>query len=128
MKKIWLAAVLLLALGGCYNDKYDKLYPAPAVVTCDTTGITYSADIKPIIIANCYSPGNGCHDAAGSAASGYNFESTILPLQGTGVNNRLVGSINGHTGFSAMPKGRPKLSDCDIAKITIWVNMGVPDN
>ena len=60
MKKIALfAAASLLILAGCYNDKYDKLYPKPVTNTCDTTTITYSNDVKPIIVSNCYGPGNG---------------------------------------------------------------------
>lgn len=127
MKKFFIVAGSLTMLASCYNDKYDKLYP-PIVNPCDTTTITYSADIKPIIITGCYSPRNGCHDAVGGAASGYDFETTLVPLQEVAANGKLLGSIHGASGFSAMPKNAPKLSDCEINKIERWVHLGAPNN
>ena len=130
MKKIMLAASLLLMLGSCYNDKYDKLYPPQVTTTCDTTAVTYTADVKPIIVANCYSPGNGCHDAVGSSTSGYNYESSITPLQGNAADGSLVTDINWTPtrGHNSMPKNGTKLSACDINKITRWVNLGAQNN
>jgi hypothetical protein len=130
MKKLMMMAGLLLILGSCYNDKYDKLYPAPATTICDTTTITYAHDIAPIISANCYSPGNGCHDAAGSSTSGYDYQTNIIPLQANATDGSLVTDINWAPtrGHNNMPKNGTKLSACDIDKITRWVNLGARNN
>jgi len=128
MKKLMLAAGLPLLLGSCYNDKYDKLYPATVVVTCDTTNVSFAASIQPILTANCNIAG-GCHDAAGVAVSGYDFTNfTIFHL--LAANSSVVTDINGTptAGHNAMPKDLPKLSQCDINKITAWVNQGAQNN
>jgi hypothetical protein len=129
MRIIGTAAFLLITFSGCYNDKYDKLYPSSlGTTTCDTSGtITYSGDIKPIIEANCYSPGNGCHDATGSAVSQYDYETSITALQTNAQTGLLLNSINWQN-VPSMPKNGNKLPSCDIDKITRWVDEGAPNN
>ena len=129
-KLIPVAAILLL-LGSCYNDKYDKLYPAPPVSsnTCDTTTIKYSTDIQPIMNAYCAING-GCHNAAGNATT-HNLDFTILSvLQGQSTADLMLNDINGtpSRGHNSMPLGTSKLSACNINKITRWVNEGAPNN
>ncbi|MBX2906430.1 MAG: hypothetical protein KF744_10360 [Taibaiella sp.] len=119
-----LIAFLLPAaiVAGCYNDKYDKLYPT-GTVACDTSTITYASDIQPIFNAKCNTA--GCHDA--TASGGY----TLTTHAGSQVavnSGKLLGSVTWTTGFSAMPKNLPKLSDCEINKITRWINQGAPNN
>lgn len=125
MKKILIIAVLSIAITGCYNDKADKLYPVAATVTCDTTTITYAHDILPIITAKCNIAG-GCHDAQGAATSNFDF-TQYQPLNDV-ANNQLLGDIRWESGHNPMPKGLPKLSDCEIDKITRWVNQGALNN
>ena len=126
MKKIIMVAGILLILGSCYNDKYDKLYPAPVTpVTCDTTTITYSHDIQPIIVANCYNPSAGnCHSASGS--SGFNYETSITVLHNNALDGSLLTDINWNPtrAHNKMPLNGNQLSACDINKITRWVNQG----
>ncbi len=126
---IIIAAVLVVAATGCYNDKYDKLYPMPASVSCDTATIKYAHDIQPIIATNCAISG-GCHNTAGNAATG-NLDFTVLSiLQSQATPDLIVADINGTPtrGHNAMPLNLPKLSDCDINKITRWVHEGAPNN
>ncbi|MCW3121690.1 MAG: hypothetical protein JWQ38_1182 [Flavipsychrobacter sp.] len=128
MKKLLIVAGVLLLFGSCYNDKYDKLYPAPVVVTCDTSTITFSHDIMPILTTYCNVAG-GCHDEAGSNVSGFNFtEYRFFVHQAT--TDILINDINGtpSTGHNAMPKNLPKMPQCDIDKMTRWVNQGSQDN
>lgn len=122
MKKIMLAAIMLVAFAGCYNDKYDKLYP----VTCDTTTVSYAHDIAPIMNASCNTA--GCH-GAGGGTSGLDF-TIFLQLQGQATADILLNDINGTLGRGnhAMPKDLPKLAQCDINKITRWVNQGAQNN
>lgn len=119
IKSIFAIACLLI-LTGCYFDKEDQLYPQ-AATGCDTTNVTYTATIKPIFDTYCAT--SGCHDAQtksfGHDLSNYNGAVTS-------AQSRLLGAINQQNGFSAMPKGMAKLSDCDIAKVTAWVSAGTP--
>ena len=116
-------SVLVLILQGCYYDKADKLYPASGI-SCDTSNITYSTTIKGILQANCAI--SGCHDAS-SQAGGYDY-TTYAGFVVTIQSNRLLGAINHLNGYFAMPETGSKLSDCDISKITAWVNNGYPNN
>ena len=123
MKKIVPFFALSLLAAGCYHDKADKLYPAQAA-TCDTTAATFSAVVRPVLENNCAI--SGCHDAA-TAESGYVLD-TYAGAQRAAANTQLLGTINHASGYQAMPQGLPKLSDCDIAKITSWVNAGALNN
>ena len=40
----------------------------------------------------------------------------------------MLGSIEQTRGYDPMPKGRAKISDCDIARIKSWMAAGKPDN
>lgn len=119
--KIVTTIALVLILSGCYFDKEDQLYPISTGTGCDTTNVTYSASIKTIFDNNCAM--SGCHDAQ-TKSFGYDlsdYNGSVASTQG-----RLLGAINHQNGFSAMPKGMAKLSDCDISKITAWINAGTP--
>jgi len=128
MKKLILIACIALVAAGCYNDKGDKLYPAPASVTCDTTVVTFAKDIQPILTASCNI--SGCHNTAGAPSSGgYDFTSySAVHTVAVSPDNMLLGDINWESGHSPMPKGLPKLPQCDIDKITRWVNLGALNN
>ena len=133
MKKLLTVFVLIIFLDGCYNDKYDKLYTLPpaTTTTCDTSGtLSYANDIEPIIASNCFSPGNGCHDATGSSVSGYNYQTSIISLQSNAQNGSLLSDINfmPTRGHNSMPLNGAQLSTCDIDKITRWANEGAPNN
>jgi hypothetical protein len=120
MKKL-IPIFLTIALSSCYYDKEDQLYPAPQSNTCDTTGLTYTTHIAPILNQNCAT--SSCHDAATKS-----FTHDLSSYDGTKeVANKgvLLTSIR-HEGAYPMPKNMPKLSDCNIAKITAWVNAGMP--
>jgi hypothetical protein len=127
MKKIIIVACLLTGLASCYNDKSDKLYPAPVANTCDTIAVSFSHDIMPILNASCNISG-GCHDAAGQSTSGYDF-STYDGIQPVATYGVLVNDINGTptSRHNAMPK-TGSISACDKNKFTAWVNQGSKNN
>jgi len=108
---------------GCVNNKADSINPVNPG-GCDTTNLTYSGNINPIIQQNCTL--SGCHTNA-AMAGGYSFE-TFAGLHMALQNDRLIGAINHQSGFVAMPQNSAKLSDCDIEKITQWVAIGAPNN
>jgi len=104
-----------------YDNEIDKYMGSQ--MPCDTAGITYSNDIQPILENNCYS----CHNEANAASIGGNI---ILDNYGDVQNdaNRVLKAIQHAPGYSPMPKGQPKLDECTIAKVRIWIENGAPDN
>jgi hypothetical protein len=126
MKLQLLIVFLFFMLAGCYNDKYQQVLPG--AVSCDTTNVTYSKDIVPILTANCAISG-GCHDAAGSAVSGHDYTS-YAGIKAVATYDFLVTDItwNPTAGHNNMPKNGNKLADCDIDKMIRWVNEGAPNN
>ena len=128
IKKILASAVLLTVIvlfNSCFYDKSEQQYPAGA---CDTTRVSYNADIMAILDASC----QGCHKGP-SAKSGINLYdyTTIksLALDGKYTYGSLLSSVSHEGGNpNPMPQGANKLQECDINKIRAWVNMGAPAN
>ena len=123
MKRFLLPALLLVSLCGCYNDKAELLYPCD-LASVDT--VTYSGTVSAILSKNCASA-TGCHMNESTNTSKVMLDN-VAGAQVVANNGKLVGVINHATGFLEMPKGMPKLKDCDILKITKWVDAGAPDN
>lgn len=123
LKGLFTLSFLVIVLGSCYYDKADKLYPA-STGGCDTTNVTYALTVKPIIVQNCAT--SGCHDA-GSQSGGYNF-TNYADLKTAVESGRLIGDIYQQVGFNPMPKTGAKLSNCDLSKISVWVNNGALNN
>lgn len=108
---------------GCYYDNEEDLYPFKEM--CDTTAITLSGVVKPILMGNCYA----CHNAAaaGAAGDGVNLED-YGNLKGWADNGKLLCAVEHSSGCFPMPKGGVKLRDCDIQKIAAWISAGALDN
>jgi len=120
---IYPAIFLLIAsviLGGCYYDNEEYLYPVTSAQKCDTLNPTYLGTIAPIFASNC----NSCH--ASAAPSGNIVTDNHASL--TANINKVWLSINHLSGASPMPQGGNKLTDCEIAKIKSWRNLGMPNN
>ncbi len=115
------AALLLGLAASCTYSHGD---PAPA---CDVAreNVTYAAVISPIFDANC----RECHSRANALVLGGGNDFGDY----NAINNyfspaNLLGCIRHDPGFSPMPKGRAKLSDCDIKRIEAWIAAGKPNN
>ena len=67
----------------------------------------------------------GCHNN-NLASGGYNF-ATYNGLAVVANNGKLVGAVSHASGFVPMPQGG-KLTDCQIAQITKWVQIGALNN
>jgi hypothetical protein len=119
LKALSIVAMLVL-LSSCYYDVAEELYPEKP--DCDTTSVTFSNDIMPIINSNCTS----CH--SGQAAAGNIKLENYNDISAAANNGSLLGVIRHEQGWSPMPKGGGKLNDCDIAKIETWVDQGTPNN
>jgi len=96
--------------------------PGGGPATCDTVKMKYSANVQPIIAANCYS----CH-GNGLSQNGVSLDSYAKVKQQVN-NGKLMGVITHAPGYTPMPYGKAKMSDCDINKIRSWVNWGAPEN
>ena len=110
-------------LPGCYNKKADLIIPNN---DCDTSVvISYRSDITNILQQNCFI----CHSAEKYSSAGGNHQlDSFLSLQEMVINGKLLKAINHSPGAVPMPYGGGTLSDCDIMKITAWVNRGAPNN
>ena len=116
MKKYLFILTAFASLTGCYYDNKQDLYPS--VTSCDTTGVTYSGKVVSIIQSQCYS----CHSA--STGLGNVVLEGYSNLKAYADNGKLVGVIEHSPGFSPMPQGASKMSDCEIAVIKKWIADG----
>jgi hypothetical protein len=122
MKKVIIVSVTLIVAAvysGCYYDKAELVYPAG----CDTVNMKYSANIVPILSANCYV----CHGGAASGSGGRKFDDHALLLNYVN-SGKLVKAVSHLPGATPMPYNQPMLPQCSIDKIVAWVNRGAPNN
>ncbi len=112
-------AIAKWILQGAKNNRCDETNPN---TVCDTVAVSYAAAVKPIIDAKC----KGCH--SGTVPQGNLRLTTHAEVKTASVSGKLIGTIEHRTGFSKMPQGGAKLSDCAIQKIKSWVAAGAKDN
>jgi hypothetical protein len=113
--------LFLFMISSCYYDNVEDLYPY-ASSACDTTNVTYSQTIAPIMAANC----NVCHSTA--IANGNVITDTWEGLSVVAKNGQLWNAVDWTDGVNNMPQGGSKLSDCNLAKINIWIKAGSLNN
>jgi hypothetical protein len=110
-----LLALILPTQQSCYYDNEEDLYGNTA---CDTVDMNYTADVLPILQANCYS----CHRTGGSAS--IPMDSYLL-LKDYVDGGQLLDRINNQS--RPMPQdGLMKL--CDRQKIEAWVKAGAKND
>lgn len=121
LSRAWVLAALVPALlgGGCTSTHGPD--PGPCN---DPTPSTYAAVIAPIVAKNCLD----CHGSTVYQTLGggndYSSYASFTRLSGA----YLLSSVRHAAGADPMPKGRAKLSDCDIARLQAWVDAGRPNN
>ncbi len=116
-------AICAVSLTSCYYDKEELLYGSGNTPCTDTAGVvSYAQKVVPMFQQYCYS----CH--AGNFPSGNIVMGTYATDKAIGQNGKLYGSINHTSGFSAMPQGMPKMSNCQIAVVKKWIDTGMPNN
>lgn len=113
--------LLFLISSSCIWENEESLFPESEF--CDTLDVSYSHEVVPILVNNCYA----CHSNANapSFASGFALEdhadvSAASPL--------ILGAIKHSDGFMPMPKDADQLDSCSIALMEAWINSGSPDN
>lgn len=100
---------------------------------CGEKAVTYQADIKPILDANCASchvPGGAGYEKSGlrmdsleALMKGTKFGPVVVP--GSSVSSTLYRLVSGQADPSLrMPHGQTALPDADVAKIATWIDQG----
>lgn len=104
---------------GCYYDKHELLYPDN---TCDTSAVTFSKIVVPVLNANC----TGCHSGT-NTPNGVKLD-TYTGAKAQAMNGMMMGVIMHAAGFSQMPKNAAQLNSCNIEKIRKWIAAGALNN
>ena len=112
----------MLYLAGCAKTSEDKL--AGTTTTCDTTNVSYSQQVVPILQSICYN----CHGQGNTAGSGGIDLSTYANLKVYALNGYLVGNVRHDPGYVPMPYGLPMLPSCEVNTIVAWVHQGILNN
>ena len=127
LKRIAFLSFLLILFSNffqaCYYDSEEDLL---AGSICDTTTVSYTNDIDPILNDFCYV----CHSIANADISGdgYILETYDELLSSTNGDD-LINVIDWVTGGPAnMPKSGSQLPSCERAKIRKWVTQGQLNN
>ena len=127
MKKTLLLSVVVFGIltlwTSCYYDNVQDLYPNNQ--DCDTTNVTYSKTIAPITSANC----NVCHSGA-TPQKNVTTDSWqgLSAVAVDGLNSQLWRAVSHQPGITWMPYQNGTLSNCDLAKIRVWLRAGAPNN
>ena len=114
---------VLLLLISCSKTSEDKLVSS-RVSGCDTANMQYTANVLPILQANCYS----CHGNGSTDGSGGIHLDSYASLKQYADNGYLRGNITHAPGYIGMPYGLPKMDDCSINKILDWINRGAQND
>jgi len=94
-----------------------------SATTCDTTNVTYSASITPILQTYC----TGCHSGGATSGGGVDL-STYANVLVQVNSGKLWGDVSHATGYNAMPLGGAMLSACDLNIINSWIKKGALNN
>ncbi len=91
---------------------------------CDTTNVRFSTVIQPLIATRC----QGCH--SGTAPSGGFRLTNYAEIKAKVNDQRLLGAINHAPGFKPMPypAGSPKMPQCQLDQVRIWIQGGALNN
>ncbi len=123
LKKVVGPIYLLTAMSvfsNCYYDNRQDLFPE--ITTCDTTNVSYSADLLPILEGQCL----GCHNNS-SQQGNVNLEG-YDNVRAYAQNGRLYGSIAWLNGYAAMPPAGSQLPSCTIEMFKAWIDARAPNN
>lgn len=107
----------MLALGGCYYDIEEELYPGGG--SCETLNVTFSGTIKPLVQSRCTTP--SCH--GGAQAPNLTADAAIKQIADNGsLKARVIDRIS-----PAMPPGGA-LPPCEVLQLQKWLDEGAPIN
>jgi mono/diheme cytochrome c family protein len=126
MKKLILSAVIITAMvltfNRCYYDNYQELHPNVGGGGCDTTNVTYTANVSKIFTDYCVSCHGGTFPTGGFLLDNYNSAHDYCLAN----KQNVLDAINQTGNVTPMPQGSPKIDACSIKMITKWINSGAP--
>jgi uncharacterized membrane protein len=115
MKKILLLGIVALSVSSCYYDNSEDLYPVDPNA-CETTELTYDANVKAIFSQNCSV--SGCHVAGAQTPALETY---------TEVKDNLTRIEFRALIEKTMPPSGP-LTSCEQSQLTQWIADGAPEN
>jgi hypothetical protein len=131
MKKIGalflITLLVLIVISSCYKNNEEELYAGYNEVCEDTTEISYSLIIKPMLSTSC----DRCHNTANAPVKGNDINldgPTKIKDYEKNFPGSLLGSLRHEKGYARMPKGSTKFTACNIKKIEVWMKEGFQDN
>jgi len=89
---------------------------------CDTTEVSYSTLIVPLIYDHCQDCHFGEQPLGGVHLDSYEGVKKVVDT------GRFYGALAWQTGYERMPQGGEQVSACDLAKIKAWIDSGAPNN
>jgi len=112
-----LVAIGLASLPGCYYDSEEELYPN---TFCDTSAVTWSGTIEPLVQSSCAIP--GCHVPGGQSPS----LTSYTEVKAIADDGKLLGVVVTGSPYFMPPSG--KLRACDQISVQSWIAAGAPQN
>lgn len=119
MKKTIVFFATIILLSSCYYDVEKELYPPSG---CDTTKVTYTSFIAPLMQNSC----TACHSSVGPSAG--IILDTYNGVKAAAASGKLYGSMAHTNGYAAMPPSGTQLSTCDLKKVNNWISSGSLNN
>ena len=96
IRPVLLCFLLISMLASCYYDSEEFLYPQLST-SCDTTQVTYSGSIKPLLNMYCLT----CHSQTSAPALGANINlEDFNGLKYEADHGFLMGGLMQKTGYS----------------------------
>jgi hypothetical protein len=111
--------IFLFIVVSCYYDNEEALYPT-LNNSCDTTNVTFSATITPLLNSYCTT----CH--SGSPPSGGISLTSYASVQAQASSGMLMNALKGN-GVPIMPISG-SLPVCKIELFKIWIRNGMLNN
>lgn len=126
---------VFFAFDSCKKDDTASDTTTPTV--CDSSGtVSYAGKIQPVLNTKCGANNTACHNASNALSSGgssgslADYSGTIETINDRGTTDFIQRITHDPAMASSkyMPKGAGKLDDCNIAKLTNWINQGMLNN
>lgn len=90
--------------------------------SCDTTAVTFSQTIYPLIEIKCQGCHSGAQPSSGLSLIDYSNISTIA------LTGALMSSVTGTNSYTQMPYNSNPLPACEVDLIEAWIADGAPNN
>jgi len=110
--------VSTLLFYSCYNDTEENMYKF-SKSTCDTTNVTYTQTVAPILQTTCTS----CHSNAspGGGLSLQSYSDVASAVSSKNLYARIISTSN-----PMPPSGL--MNACSIKQIKKWIDLGALNN